>query len=100
MSPHQHTPPESQTDPDLDFDDVATTPPKTLPHPSYEELEAKLNEVEAQFNEANTALNEAKNQLLRQRAEVDNIQKRGQKDIQNAHKYGLERLISELLPVI
>lgn len=86
MHPNKTTSPEPQID-------EASEPQKALSHPSYEELENKLNDTEAQ-------LNDAKNQLLRNHAEVDNIRKRAEKDIQNAHKYGLERLISELLPVI
>ncbi|HVV68278.1 MAG TPA: nucleotide exchange factor GrpE [Gammaproteobacteria bacterium] len=71
-----------------------------LEHPDYAELEAKLNEAEEKLNAANSALEEHKNQLLRAHADLDNIRKRTEKDIANAHKYGLERLINELLPVI
>jgi len=37
--------------------------------------------------------------LLRQRAETDNLQKRMQRDVENARKYALERFATELLPV-
>ncbi len=37
---------------------------------------------------------------LRAVAELDNIRKRTSRDIENAHKYALERFISELLPVV
>ena len=37
--------------------------------------------------------------LLRARAEVDNVRKRTEREVANAHKYGQERLILELLPV-
>lgn len=33
------------------------------------------------------------------RAEADNIKKRAERDVQNAHKFALERFINELLPV-
>jgi len=36
---------------------------------------------------------------LRAKAEADNIRKRAQTDIANAHKYAVENLASELLPV-
>jgi len=39
------------------------------------------------------------NDLLRLAAELDNLRKRTQRDIENAHKYGQERLILEMLPV-
>ena len=37
---------------------------------------------------------------LRATAELDNIRKRTSRDIENAHKYALERFINELLPVV
>lgn len=39
-------------------------------------------------------------QLLRTRAEMDNLRRRTQKDLENAHKFGLEKFVSELLPVL
>ncbi len=38
--------------------------------------------------------------LLRSRAELDNAFKRNTADIEKAHKYGVERLLNELLPVV
>ncbi len=38
-------------------------------------------------------------QLLRTKAEMDNIRRRTQKDLENAHKYALEKFIGELLAV-
>lgn len=73
---------------------------KQAPPANYEELEARLNELEEQLSQESAALEQTKNQLLRNHAELDNIRKRAEKDIQNAHKYSLERLINELLPVI
>ena len=43
------------------------------------------------------ALEEA---LLRSRAELDNAFKRNIADVEKAHKYGVERLLNELLPVV
>ncbi len=37
--------------------------------------------------------------LVRVKAEMDNLRKRTAKDIENAHKFGLDRMVSELLPV-
>ncbi len=37
---------------------------------------------------------------LRSAAELDNVRKRAQRDIESAHRYGLERFASELLPVL
>jgi len=38
--------------------------------------------------------------LLRSRAELDNAFKRNAADVEKAHKYGVERLLNELLPVV
>jgi len=39
-------------------------------------------------------------QLLRTRAEMDNLRRRTQKDLENAHKFALEKFVTELLPVL
>ena len=39
------------------------------------------------------------NQCMRLQADIENLHKRGERDLANAHKYGLERFAAELLPV-
>ncbi len=39
------------------------------------------------------------NDLMRARAEAENVRKRSARDIENAHKYGQEKFIVEMLPV-
>ena len=39
------------------------------------------------------------NQLLLARAETDNVRRRAERDVEAAHKYALERFVTELLPV-
>jgi molecular chaperone GrpE len=54
-------------------------------------------------NEIQTAEDQIKDleeALLRSRAELDNAFKRNTSDIEKAHKYGVERLLNELLPVV
>ena len=43
---------------------------------------------------------ELEDTILRLRAELDNSQKRSVAEVEKAHKYGVERLLVELLPVI
>lgn len=59
---------------------------------SVEELQAKLTEAEnrAQENWEN---------LLRANAEMDNLRRRTERELENAHKYALERFAQELLAV-
>ena len=40
-----------------------------------------------------------RDQYLRAAAELDNVRKRAQRDIESAHRYALERFAAELLPV-
>lgn len=37
--------------------------------------------------------------VLRTRAELDNVRKRAERDVANAHRYGLERVVNEFLPI-
>lgn len=66
--------------------------------------EASLDQAEealiAQLKEAEEKAEENWELLLRTKAEMENLRKRTQKDLENAHKYGLEKFISELLPVV
>ena len=38
--------------------------------------------------------------LLRTKAEMENLRRRTQIDLENAHKYGFEKFVSELIPVM
>lgn len=43
---------------------------------------------------------EAQDRALRAQAELENLRKRTERDVENAHRYALERFVGELLPVI
>jgi molecular chaperone GrpE len=58
-----------------------------------QQLEDQLNTLDRQFNEA-------KLQAARSQAELENVRRRAERDISNAHKYGVEQLINALLPVV
>ena len=42
----------------------------------------------------------AKDQTLRTQAEMQNLRRRSERDVENAHKYALEKFVGELLPVV
>ncbi len=46
------------------------------------------------------ALDEARDNVLRTHAEMQNLRRRMERDIENAHKYALEKFAAELLPVV
>jgi molecular chaperone GrpE len=66
--------------------------PVGLDHPSYVELEEKLTLAEQTSHE-----NWEK--AVRAMAELDNVRRRSEREVTNAHRYGAEKLISSLLPV-
>lgn len=45
-------------------------------------------------------LAEAKDHVLRTQAEMQNLRRRMERDVENAHKYALEKFVGELLPVV
>jgi molecular chaperone GrpE len=66
---------------------------RLLEHPSYIELQGKLTEAEEKATQN-------WDRVLRIQAEMDNLLRRVERDIANAHKYALEKFVMELLPVI
>jgi len=55
--------------------------------------------VLAQLEEANRALSDEREATLRARAEVENVRRRAARDVEQAHRFGIEGLVGELLPV-
>lgn len=51
------------------------------------------------LEEAKSKADENWDQLMRARAELDNVRRRQKKELENAHKYGIERFVRELLPI-
>lgn len=51
------------------------------------------------LNEAKAKADENWNQLLRSRAEMDNLRRRAERDVESAHRYALDKIAAELLPV-
>ena len=43
---------------------------------------------------------ELKDQVLRSLAEMENVKRRATRDIENAHKFAVEKLLSDLFPVV
>ena len=64
----------------------------------------KVSEADADLLQENERLKmevrESVDKALRATAELENIRRRTSRDMENAHKYALERFVNELLPVI
>jgi molecular chaperone GrpE len=75
----------------------ATTEPESAPSPGdvNPDIPAEMAEIESLRAE----LQQARDQMLRALAELDNVRKRAQRDVEQAHRYALEKFAAELLPV-
>jgi molecular chaperone GrpE len=71
----------------------AAEQPQTADEPNVETLQAQLASLA-------TAYEAAKEQSLRSQAEAQNARRRAEQDIEKAHKFGLEKMVNDLLPVV
>jgi molecular chaperone GrpE len=63
--------------------------------------EAQMADGEVgQVEDVEEQLAQAKDQLLRSIAEMENVRRRAQRDVENAHKFAVEKLLGDLFPVI
>ncbi len=82
--------------------DTATGVEAPASEPVGEPAEAvdELESLRSQISALELKADEARDQMLRSQAELDNVRKRSVRDIENAHKYALDKFVAELLPVI
>ena len=69
---------------------------------TQEELNAETQtpeELTLLLEDARAKADEHWDQLVRTQAQMDNLRKRQERELENAHKYALERFVNELLPV-
>ena len=59
-----------------------------------------VEELIAALETARSVAEQARDQTLRAQAEAENVRRRTQRDVENAHKYALERFGNDLLPVV
>lgn len=64
-----------------------------LEFPSRKKLEDQLTALEKERDEF-------KNEWMRAKADLENVRRRAERDITNAHKFGVDKLLSDLLPVM
>jgi len=89
---------DAQADPsqdELSQDEIA---PEVAEETETEEptIESLSQQIEALKTSAADSLDKS----VRAQAELDNVRKRTTRDIENAHKYALDKFINELLPVL
>lgn len=62
--------------------------------------EVELSSLQSQIEELTQALAGAREQTLRAQAETQNARRRAEADVEKAHKFGQEKLVVDLLPVV
>ncbi len=62
--------------------------------------QAELERLKEELVEAQAKVDEYWQRVLRAQADQDNTRKRAERDVQNAHKYALEKFVADLLPVV
>ena len=67
--------------------------------PEAEASEGTHEELTLLLEDARSKADEHWNQLLRLQAEMENTRRRAKQDIENAHKFALEKFALELLPI-
>ena len=83
----------SDKDPAIDQD-----PQSDLVSDSSEEI--SKDSVADELEKTKIELEKQKDLTLRAEAELQNVLKRTAREVENAHKYGLERFVENLLPVV
>jgi molecular chaperone GrpE len=78
---------------DAEMEQRVAAAPEGSPSGELEQLRAELEEARAQAAQQ-------RDMVLRAAAELDNIRKRAARDVEHAHRYALEKIVQELLPVV
>ncbi len=62
--------------------------------------EVTIESLQQALEAAEMAASQAKDQALRALAEGENVKRRATKDVENAHKFALDKFVADLLPVV
>lgn len=65
-----------------------------------EKVEITIEGLQAQLATLAAAFESAKEQSLRSQAEAQNARRRSEQDVEKAHKFGQEKIVNDLLPVV
>jgi molecular chaperone GrpE len=73
--------------------------PEPQPPPAADATASVQPDLAQELAEARAQVLQHRDQLLRAAAELENIRKRAARDVDQAHRYALEKIAQELLPV-
>jgi molecular chaperone GrpE len=80
-------------------DNEQTVPDQDASEPDEPGVRDRVPDAETALDELKARADENYDQYLRAAAELENVRKRAVRDVENAHKYALERFCTELLAV-
>ena len=64
-----------------------------------EDVEQSKEDLSRLLEDTRSKADEHWDQLMRAKAELENLHRRQKKELENAHKFGIERFVRELLPI-
>ena len=94
---------ESATEPEADDGGESVSGPEGAPGSAGsgepDEGVETIESLRAELDEARDEAGRERDAALRARAEVENVRRRAARDVEQAHRFGVEGLVGELLPV-
>lgn len=94
-------PKEEAQEESLESEQVSTDASESVTNESAEtgQETGQENNMDQQLESAQEQVSEYHDKMLRMQAEMDNLRKRTERDVSNAHKYAVEKFANELLQV-
>jgi len=99
MRVSNHDQPENDINEEKVEEQVAAEQVAIEEEPQSEAAAGVVTELEAEIEKLQSELNEAKEQAMRAAAEAQNVRRRAEQDVEKAHKFGVEKFVSDMLPV-
>lgn len=84
----------------LQNDDVVNANEQAALDENDDMMITRIAELEAALGTSESLVKEQLDSVLRARADIENMRRRTEQEIEKAHKFALERFATELLPVI
>ena len=95
MSSKEQNTPNEQVSDDIEMDQAQTQDAEAAE--AVDPRDDRIAELEVQLAQSQGGVREAQ---IRAQAEIENIRRRAELDVEKAHKFALEKFANELLPVI
>jgi len=95
MSSKEQNTPNEQVSDEIEMEQAQNQEAETAD--AVDPRDERIAQLEAQLTEAQGGVRDAQ---LRAQAEIENVRRRAEMDVEKAHKFALEKFSNELLPVI